>query len=93
MDDLKRLTSKPYAELSLNERCAIRCHIIVLAEALEAYASNSNRRLQQCFPVLLAMLQSIGGKGICNCVKDLTAIVRLRSLLIHRYWVIDDSQV
>jgi len=33
-DELKRLTLKPYTELSMNEKYAIRYHIIVLAEAL-----------------------------------------------------------
>ncbi len=33
-DELKRLTSKSYAELSLDEKYAIRYQIIVLAEAL-----------------------------------------------------------
>ena len=32
--ELKRLTLKPYAELSLEAKYAIRYHIIVLAEAL-----------------------------------------------------------
>lgn len=32
-------------------------------------------------------------KQICPCAKDLTAIMRLRNLLTHRYWTIEDRQV
>jgi uncharacterized protein YutE (UPF0331/DUF86 family) len=28
-----------------------------------------------------------------ECAKDLTAITRLRNLLTHHYWTIDDEQV
>ncbi|MGB9672310.1 MAG: HepT-like ribonuclease domain-containing protein, partial [Candidatus Norongarragalinales archaeon] len=32
-------------------------------------------------------------EGVCDCAKDLTALVRLRNLLVHRYWVINDDQI
>ncbi|MEM0008076.1 MAG: DUF86 domain-containing protein [Candidatus Bathyarchaeia archaeon] len=94
INELKRLTSKPYAELSLNEKYAIRYHIIVLAEALgglcfQIATEDLNRTpssYSQCFKILEE-------EGICDCAKDLTAIVRLRNLLVHRYWIIDDNQV
>jgi uncharacterized protein YutE (UPF0331/DUF86 family) len=93
-DELRRLTSKPYAELSINEKYAIRYHIIVLAEALgslclQIAAEDLNRTPQsysQCFKILEE-------EGICNCARDLIALIRLRNLLVHRYWIIDDSQV
>lgn len=28
-----------------------------------------------------------------NCAKELAALVRVRNLLTHRYWIIDDNQV
>jgi uncharacterized protein YutE (UPF0331/DUF86 family) len=93
-DELKRLTSKPSAELGFNEKYAIRYHIIVLAEALgslcfQIATEDFNRTPQsysQCFKILEE-------EGVCNCARDLTAIMRLRNLLVHRYWIIDDNQV
>jgi len=32
-------------------------------------------------------------EGITHWTKDLIAITRLRNLLTHRYWTIDDKQV
>src|SRR3989304_616323 len=93
--ELKRLTLKPYAELSLEEKYAVRYQVIVLAEALGGTCLHvAKEDLQQeplsyseCFRIL-------DEEGICgNCANDLTAIMRLRNLLTHRYWAIDDRQV
>ncbi len=93
--ELKRLTLKPYAELSLDEKYAIRYHVIVLAEALGGVCLHIAKEdlgqeplsYSECFNLL-------DEEGICgNCAKDLSAIVRLRNLLTHRYWTIDDQQV
>jgi len=32
-------------------------------------------------------------KAITDCAKDLIKIMRLRNLLVHRYWIIDDAEV
>jgi uncharacterized protein YutE (UPF0331/DUF86 family) len=32
--------------------------------------------------------------GVCGtCAQDLSPIIKLRNLLIHRYWAIDDKRV
>jgi uncharacterized protein YutE (UPF0331/DUF86 family) len=93
--ELKRLTSKPYAKLSMDEKFAIRYHVIVLAEALGGVCLHVAKEdlgheplsYSECFRLL-------DEEGICgNCAKDLSAIVRLRNLLTHRYWTIDDQLV
>ena len=93
--ELKRLTLKPYAELSLEAKFAIRYHIIVLAEALGGVCLHVAREdlgqepfsYSECFRLL-------DEEGVCEeCATDLSAIVRLRNLLTHRYWTIDDQQV
>lgn len=92
--ELKRLTSKPYAKLSLEEKYAIRYHIIVLAEALGSIcihiAIEDFKREPQSYSECFKIMKE---KGICDCAKDLIAITRLRNLLTHRYWTIDDDQV
>jgi uncharacterized protein YutE (UPF0331/DUF86 family) len=93
--ELNRLASKPYAELSLEGKYAIRYHVIVLAEALGnmcLHIATEEFKLKplsyaECFGVMEE-------KSICsNCARDLTAIIRLRNLLTHRYWAIDDKQI
>jgi len=92
--ELKRLTSKSFAKLDLNEKYAIRYHIIVLAEALGSICvhiatedfAREPRSFSECFSIMEE-------KHICECAKDLIALMRLRNLLTHRYWTIDDAQV
>lgn len=93
--ELKRLTAKPYAELNMDEKYAVRYHVIVLAEALGSICLHvAKEDLQQeplsyseCFRLLDEEEVSD------NCAKELTALVRLRNLLSHRYCIIDDNQV
>ncbi len=93
--ELKRLTLKPYAELSLDEKYAVRYHVIVLAEAVSGVCLHIAKEdlgqeplsYSECFRLL-------DEEGVCgNCAKDLSAIVRLRNLLTHRYWIINDLQI
>lgn len=92
---LKKLTSKPYAKLSMEEKYAIRYHVIVLAEALGSMclhiATEDFKLKPQSYAECFKIMEE---RNVCNdCSKDLTAIVRLRNILTHRYWLIDDGQV
>jgi uncharacterized protein YutE (UPF0331/DUF86 family) len=92
--ELKRLTLKPYAELSLDEKYAIRYHVIVLAEALGSMCLHIVKEDLKQEPMSYSeCFRRLDEEGICDCAKDLTVIVRLRNLLTHRYWTIDDEQV
>ena len=93
--ELKKLTVKPYEKLDMNEKYAIRYHVIVLAEALGNVCLHIAKEdlkqepfsYSECFRLL-------DNEGISdNCAKELTKLVRLRNLLTHRYWIIDDEQV
>ncbi len=93
--ELKRLTVKSYEKLDMNEKYAIRYHVIVLAEALGnvcLHIAKEDLKLEplsysECFRLL-------DDEGISNnCAKELTKLVRLRNLLTHRYWIIEDNQV
>ena len=92
--ELKRLTSKPYPKLILEEKYAIRYHIIVLAEALGSIclhiATEEFKREPQSYSECFKIMEE---KGILDYPKDLIALMRLRNLLTHRYWTIDDNQV
>jgi uncharacterized protein YutE (UPF0331/DUF86 family) len=93
--ELKRYASKPYAQLSMEEKYAIRYHVIVLAEALGStcllIAAEEFKLKPQSYTECFRVMEE---KNLCkDCAKDLTAISRLRNLLSHRYWTIDDKQV
>jgi uncharacterized protein YutE (UPF0331/DUF86 family) len=92
--ELKRLTSKPYSKINREEKYAVRYHIIVLAESLGSIcvqiATEDFKRTPQSYSECFKIMEE---KDICDCAKDLTAIMRLRNLLTHRYWTIDDNQI
>ena len=93
--ELKRLTLKPYVELSVDEKYAIRYQIIVLAEALGGICLHIAKEDLEQEPLSYSeCFRLLDEEGICSdCAKDLSAMVRLRNLLTHRYWAIDDQQV
>jgi uncharacterized protein YutE (UPF0331/DUF86 family) len=93
--DLKRLTSKTYETLSGDEKFAIRYNVIVLAEALGSIcvhiAIEDLGQAPDSFSVCFELLDE---QGICEtCAEDLSGIIKLRNLLTHRYWIIDDQRV
>jgi uncharacterized protein YutE (UPF0331/DUF86 family) len=92
--ELNRLSSKTYKKLSPEEKYAIRYHIIVLAEALGTIclqiATEDFKREPKSYAACFKIIEE---KGICDCAKDLTAMMRLRNLLTHRYWTIDDVKI
>ena len=94
--ELERLAGRPFEELNIDQLYAMRYNIIVLVEALVSLAIHVLREEQSYRPTgytdaverLSAMLGLDAG-----CVSALKALVRLRNLLVHRYWNIDDKLV
>jgi uncharacterized protein YutE (UPF0331/DUF86 family) len=92
--ELKRLTSKSYSAISLDEKFSLRYHVIVLAEALGSICVHllmedfgcEPRSYSECFKLLEE-------RGVFSCAEDLIRITRLRNLLVHRYWIIKDAEV
>ena len=93
--ELKKLTGKPYEKLDQNEKYAIRYHVIVLAEALGNVCLHVAKEDLKQEPLSYSeCFRLLDVEGISEgCAKELTKLVRLRNLLTHRYWVIDDKQV
>lgn len=93
--DLIRLVSKPFSSLSVDELNSMKYNIIVLVEALVALCIHVAREQYNYTPrtytdAVRYILERI---GLTECVEDLVVLVRLRNLLIHRYWIIDDHKV
>ncbi|MDK6027918.1 DUF86 domain-containing protein [Ignisphaera sp. 4213-co] len=88
--------SKPFDELSQAEKIGVRYHIIVLVEALTALAYHIARRLYGLEPTTpIQTFRFLADRGLVNSdeLRDIEALIRLRNLLVHRYWVIDDRRI
>ena len=94
INELKKLSSNPYEELTVDEKNSIRYQIIVLAEAIGSICLHiaiedlgyEPKSYTECFAYM-------GSKNIVKYVDELIKIVRLRNLLVHKYWIIDDLKV
>lgn len=92
--ELSRLVSKPYAEIDLDEKYSMRYQLVVLVEALGDMGmhiaiedlGSEPRSYAECFKLLEA-------NELIESAEDLVKMVRLRNLLVHRYWIIDDAKV
>jgi uncharacterized protein YutE (UPF0331/DUF86 family) len=94
INELKRITSKSFNEMSIDEIYSMRYNIIVLVEALASICLHiavehfglRPRSYTECFRDVSQRL------GVA-CYRDLEALARLRNFLVHRYWAIRDDIV
>jgi uncharacterized protein YutE (UPF0331/DUF86 family) len=92
--ELRRITSKGYGEMSIDEIYSMRYNTIILAESLASlcfyialkYFNLSPRFYSECFKEVSQRLN-------VSCYEDLISLTRVRNLLIHRYWIIKDELV
>ena len=94
MAELARLATKRVEDMSRDERYSMRYNVIVLVEALASIAVHLSVEWLGHTPrsyseAIMLVAEALG----VECVEDLVALVRLRNLLVHRYWVIDDSRI
>ena len=96
INEVLSYSSKPYEELSSAEKYAIRYNIIVLAEALVALAIHLARKAFNKEPETpIHALRILRDEGLLTPSEydELVRLVRLRNLLVHRYWIIDDKRI
>jgi len=93
---LRDLTAKAFGELTAHERLSMRYLLIQLVEAASSICihillSTFNEGTEG-FPECFARL---GIKGVIpgDLASRLSSAARLRNLLVHRYWVINDEKV
>jgi len=92
MAELRRLTSKEFREMSLDEVYSMRYNVIVLAEALTALAAHVLvERFGYRPRTYVEAVEQLAKRLGVACVDKLK--VRLRNLLVHAYWTIDDERV
>ena len=94
ISELINLTSKPFEDLVINEKYAIRYLIIVLVEAIISLCTHVLIEAYNKTPeTYREAVRLIGNRLGIKCVRELEALVALRNLLVHRYWNIDDRKI
>jgi uncharacterized protein YutE (UPF0331/DUF86 family) len=90
INELKRLTSKSFTEMSIDEINSMKYLVEALASiclhiAVDHFGLRP-KSYTECFREVSRRL------GV-ECYRDLEALVRLRNLLVHRYQVVRDDIV
>jgi len=96
IDIISSLAAKPYELMTDVEKYAVRYHLIVIGEALIAMAVHVARRAfgeeVESSTHALRILRD-RGLALDEEYRDLVNFIRLRNLLVYRYWVIDDKKI
>ena len=72
----------------------MRYQIIVLAEAIGSICIHIALEDLNYEPSSLSDCVSyLSQTGLLDCAEDIISMFKLRNLLVHRYWVIDDRKV
>ena len=91
-----KTVERPFEALSEAERYAIRYHLIAIAEALASMALHVCRNLLDQRPETpIHAFRLLAERGVISneVFVELSKFMRLRNLLVHRYWVVDDEKV
>jgi uncharacterized protein YutE (UPF0331/DUF86 family) len=92
--EINRLTSKNFNKMSMDEKYSLRYQIIVLVEALGSLClhiviedlGKEPESAQECFKFLEEA-------HLISNSDNLIKIARLRNLITHKYWTIDDAKI
>jgi len=92
--ELRRLVSREFKEMSIDERYSMRYNLIVLVEFLASlclhvaleHCGLRPRSYAECF-------RRVSERLSVSCYGDLESLARLRNVLVHRYWAIRDKAI
>ena len=92
--EARRIASKEYSKLCVDERYALRYCVIALVEALVALCTHVaveelGREPRTYRESVRLVAEHLG----VECRDSLEALVGLRNILIHRYRVVDDERI
>jgi len=88
--------SKPFNRISRAEKSEVRYYLIVLAEALVALCYHVSRRVYNTRPESsIEAFKVLMDKSLITSEEfdDFVKLAKLRNLLVHRYWIIDDRRI
>jgi uncharacterized protein YutE (UPF0331/DUF86 family) len=94
INEARRIVFKQYIELNVDEKYSLRYQLIVLVEALGSIClhiaiedlGKEPESYSECFKLL-------ENRSIFIRAEEIIKLVRLRNLLVHRYWDIDDAKI
>ena len=94
VSELRRLASKEFGELSVDEKYAIRYNIVVLVESLVSLCVHlASEGFGMRPSSYREAVRVVAERVDVRSVGDLESLVGLRNLLIHRYWSVEDRKV
>lgn len=96
IEDIINYTVKPYRATSEAERYAARYCLIVMVEALMALSLHIVRRVFNVeSETPFHAFRTLKDKDLISTEEcdELLKLIRLRNLLVHRYWVVDDEKI
>ena len=94
MNELRRLVSKPFAQLNVDEKYSMRYNIVVLVESIVSLCMHIAVEVYAKTPASYReAIRLVAERLNVSCVNNLTSMVGLRNILIHRYWLVDDERV
>ena len=92
--EIERIVSKPYENLTNDEKYSLRYQIIVLIEAIGSACLHITMEGLNYEPESYRdCVRYLEKSGITTQAEGIIKIIGLRNLLIHRYWVIDDRRI
>lgn len=96
IESIRELTSKDYERMTKAERLAVRYSIVAISEALSALAIHIVRKVLNKSPdniheaLILLEERKIIGRDVR---EEISSLMRLRNILVHRYWTVDDHMI
>jgi uncharacterized protein YutE (UPF0331/DUF86 family) len=94
ISELKRLASRRFEEMNVDVRYSMRYNVIVLVESLASLCLHLALDYYGLRPESYSeCLREVSKRLGLGCARDLEAMVRLRNLLVHRYWAVRDDIV
>lgn len=96
LEEAEGILSKGFDQLSSTEKLALRYIIIQLVEAAASICIHILREVKGIYADSYpGCFKLMGGEGLipAGLARNLVAAARLRNLLVHRYWEIDDRLV
>ena len=96
LSDLGELLDQSFEDLSLHERMSMRYLVIQLVEAAASVSVHLLSRLyDERAESYAGCFRRLGERKVISegLAERLASAARLRNLLVHRYWEIDDGRI
>ncbi len=94
VNEIRRLAAIPFEDLSIDQVYSLRYNIIVLVESLVSIAVHIlSEEYGYRATSYSDAIEQLCRRLRVRCIEDLKALIKLRNLLVHRYWEINDKLI